>query len=315
MIPEEQQDQAAFYALGLLEASEASDFEAAMQSSAELRELVRELRDAAATVALSSEMKTLPAALKETVMRRVGSGIEPVTPPLTASVVREQPTWIPWAIAAGLAAASIILFLGRAQMSKALNDLSGRVAALTTERDRALATAAESRRQSEVVQAQVIKLTEERETLTKKITQLEERSDASRVEAAKLTADRSALQDRISALERNANVVVATLNSKLGNAPQALATIIWDGAKQQGVLRTADVPETTTEQDYQLWIADAKYKAPVDAGVFSVGKSGRTEMVFRPRLPITAATQFLVSLERKGGVSSPAGPIVLAGKL
>ncbi len=309
MIAEEQQDQATLYVLGLLETPEAREFEEAMGSSAELRELVHDLRETVATVALSPEIQVPPATLRAAVMQQATSAATKATP---APHLRLN--WVPWAVAASLAVASILLLLGRAQLSRAVSDLSGRIAALTAERDGAVAIAAQDRQRAEAAQSQIAKLTEERDTLTKKIAQLEEQSDASRVEAAKLTADRDVLRERVTALERNASVLVATLTSKIRAAPQALATIVWDGAKQQGVLRTADVPPTATDQDYQLWIADPRYKDPVDGGIFSVGKSGRTEIVFRPKLRITSATAFLVSLERKGGVAKVEGPIVFAGK-
>ena len=47
MISEEQQDQAALYALGLLGADEDAAFESELRANAELRDLVRELREAA----------------------------------------------------------------------------------------------------------------------------------------------------------------------------------------------------------------------------------------------------------------------------
>jgi Anti-sigma-K factor rskA len=280
-----------------------------MASSDELRELVRKLREVAAMVALSPEIEEVPAGLRNAVMHQALAATNDAT-----TTHYQWLSWLPWAVAASLALGSILL-LQWTHSSKVAKELNGRIATLTAERDRATAMAAESREQMQAVLSQVAKLTGEREALTRKITQLEERNDASRVETAKLTADRNALQARVSALERNANVLVATLTSKLSGAPQALATIVWDGAKQQGLLQTADVPPTAADQDYQLWIADPKYKDPVDGGIFSVGKSGKAEVIFRPKLRITSASAFLVSLERKGGVSKAEGPIVLAGKL
>ena len=46
MISDEQQDQAALYALGLLGADEDAAFESELRANAELRDLVRELREA-----------------------------------------------------------------------------------------------------------------------------------------------------------------------------------------------------------------------------------------------------------------------------
>ena len=50
MISEEQQDQAALYALGLLGADEDAAFESELRANAELRDLVRELRSSETAV-------------------------------------------------------------------------------------------------------------------------------------------------------------------------------------------------------------------------------------------------------------------------
>src|SRR6266511_813583 len=64
MISEEQQDQAALYALGLLGADEDSAFESELRANAELRDLVRELREAAGDLALTAPSLLPPASLK-----------------------------------------------------------------------------------------------------------------------------------------------------------------------------------------------------------------------------------------------------------
>ena len=71
MISEEQQDQAALHVLGLLSAAEAAAFESALSASAELRDFVRELREAAADVALSAPSQAPPASLKQRIMREI----------------------------------------------------------------------------------------------------------------------------------------------------------------------------------------------------------------------------------------------------
>ena len=65
MISEEQQDQAALHVLGLLSAAEAAAFESALSASAELRDFVRELREAAADVALSAPSLTVTLTVAE----------------------------------------------------------------------------------------------------------------------------------------------------------------------------------------------------------------------------------------------------------
>jgi anti-sigma-K factor RskA len=108
MIDERQEELASLYALGLLEGVECVDFERALATDAELRSLVRELREASAALALAAPHATAPAALKSRVLTSIGatsagnSARENVVHP-PASVFRSL---IPWAIAACFALAA-----------------------------------------------------------------------------------------------------------------------------------------------------------------------------------------------------------------
>ena len=80
MISEEQQDQAALYALGLLGADEDAAFESELRANAELRDLVRELREAAGDLALTAPSLLPPASLKERVMGEIAMERKRVAP-------------------------------------------------------------------------------------------------------------------------------------------------------------------------------------------------------------------------------------------
>ena len=115
MISEEQQDQAALHVLGLLTAAEAAAFESALSASAELRDFVRELREAAADLALSAPSQAPPASLKQRIMRE-SEKLAPVT------LQRAPFGWVPWAIAAGLIVFCGVLALDRARLERELTD-------------------------------------------------------------------------------------------------------------------------------------------------------------------------------------------------
>src|SRR5205814_10687181 len=100
MILEEQQDQAALYALELLDADEDAAFEAELRANAELRNLVRELREAAGDLALTAPSLLPPASLKLRIMDEIALETKRVVPMQTG---RASFGWIPWAIAAALA--------------------------------------------------------------------------------------------------------------------------------------------------------------------------------------------------------------------
>jgi anti-sigma-K factor RskA len=118
MISEEQQDQAALYALGLLGADEDAAFESELRANAELRDLVRELREAAGGLALTAPSLLPPASLKQRIMGEITTKRVVPMPARHASF-----GWIPWAIAAGLAVFCGLLALDRVRLERQLADM------------------------------------------------------------------------------------------------------------------------------------------------------------------------------------------------
>ena len=115
MISEQQQDQAALYALGLLDADEDAAFQSELRANAELRDLVRELREAAGDLALTAPLVLPPASLKERIMGEIATKRVVPMPTERASL-----GWIPWAIAAALAVFCGLLALDRARLERQL---------------------------------------------------------------------------------------------------------------------------------------------------------------------------------------------------
>ena len=115
MISEQQQDQAALYALGLLDADEDAAFQSELRANAELRDLVRELREAAGDLALTAPLVLPPASLKERIMGEIATKRVIPMPTERASL-----GWIPWAIAAALAVFCGLLALDRARLERQL---------------------------------------------------------------------------------------------------------------------------------------------------------------------------------------------------
>src|SRR4029434_1031390 len=110
MISEEQQDQAALYALRLLGADEDAAFESELRANAELRDLVRELREAAGNLALTAPSLLPPGSLKRRIMGEIATESKRVVRMPTR---RGTFGWIPWAIAAALAVFCGLLAIDR----------------------------------------------------------------------------------------------------------------------------------------------------------------------------------------------------------
>jgi len=134
---------------------------------------------------------------------------------------------------------------------------------------------------------------------------------------AYLVAESSRLRTRVTRLEERdflARVQIASLSSKLENAPSANAVVVWDEKKQRGILKVTQLPRNAADRDYQLWLVDPRYKDPVDGGVFHVANDETLSVPFHPNTPVREAQAFAISIERKGGVTKAEGPIVLLGK-
>ena len=105
---------------------------------------------------------------------------------------------------------------------------------------------------------------------------------------------------------------IFAFSSLLGNSSPALAVAVWDPDRQEGVLSISQLPAAAENKDYQLWVIDPQYPAPVSGGVFTVGPANQeTRIRFRAGKQITATPKFAVSIERKGGAPALRGPIVL----
>ena len=65
-----------------------------------------------------------------------------------------------------------------------------------------------------------------------------------------------------------------------------------------------------TDRQYELWVFQ-KGK-PINAGVFDVDEAGRA-LFESTAFPEPEADNFAVTIEPRGGVPAPTGPVVLAG--
>jgi len=82
------------------------------------------------------------------------------------------------------------------------------------------------------------------------------------------------------------------------NAPQHLAVVYWSTKQNKIFFNSASLGELSQNQQYQLWaIKDGK---PVDAGVFDPNSG-----ILRLMKKIVAAEAFAVTIEKRGGSSSP----------
>jgi anti-sigma-K factor RskA len=101
------------------------------------------------------------------------------------------------------------------------------------------------------------------------------------------------------------NIRIAMLGSLLTDSPKAVAVSLWDDKQQRGVFVVQNLKTLPADKDYQLWVIDPKYPAPVSAGVFQVDGQGNVRLAFKADKLIESASKFAVTQEPKGGRLTP----------
>lgn len=279
-----QEEQAALYALRMLDPREARAFEVEMQQDRALREHVSSLEAAVAELALLMPEEA-PPDLKAKIMGdvKLSSGAGDTIPARSSSRVIASP-WLAWAAAMALAVGAFSLWNEKVR-------LQDKVAALT--------------KSESVAQQQVITSVFRQESLEKQM-------ETTQQKMAGLTEE----INRLNQTNALARMEVATLRSSISNYENGVAVIVWDNEKQEGKLKLERMPPVQANKDYQLWVVDKENPTqPVSAGVVKLSPDGTATMTFKPVQPVSSATAFALSVETEGGIprKTEEGPIVLIG--
>ena len=130
----------------------------------------------------------------------------------------------------------------------------------------------------------------------------------------KLRTTETALAERVlrARVLENDDVQMLLLGGQ-GPQPDARARVFWSPRARRGIILASNLAPLPPDRQYELWIF-LKGK-PVNAGVFDADPSGRAlfESTEFPQ-PDASAEAFAVTVEPRGGVPAPTGPIVLVGK-
>jgi anti-sigma-K factor RskA len=280
MMDETKEELAALHAFDLLEGADRERFVAELARDPELQKLLADLRLSATALAHVAPDSEPPAELRARVLASAAS-LSPDASLATALPRAGRlipfPSWVPWLVAASIAVAAF-------WSNRRYNDAEARASSLSDQKFVAELALKQTRAQ----------LDDARRLLEQSGRQI-----------AELSANLKAEGDL-------AHFKIATLASMLGNSPAALAVAVWDPTREEGVLAVSRLPALASEKDYQLWVIDRQYASPVSGGVFVVDPAtGEAHIVFKADKPVHSIAKFAVSLERKGGVPKPEGPIVL----
>jgi anti-sigma-K factor RskA len=276
MSPEEREELASLYVLGALEGDELAAFERELAAHPELAVLVTELERASTILATSVPQHKAPEVIRQSVFQHIRPAIPATEPPRRPAFTF---SWIPWAIAAGLAVFCALLWNDKSRLTAAVANveqenqtLQGRITSLDAERTR--------------LESRVSALERERDDLQIRVASLEERDPLRQIQPVTLAAQPGA---------PTAEKVVA----------------LWDPQRRTGALH-AKLPKPAPDKDYQLWIITPESKQPVDAGIVPAGTD---YMTFTAAQPVNQVAALAISIEPKGGSTAPRGPVIYVGKL
>lgn len=147
-----------------------------------------------------------------------------------------------------------------------------------------------------------MKLRREREELRNRAVQLAQNLDTARRDLARRDL-------RVRVLESD-DVKILSLGGK-DPQPSARARVFWSETAKRGILLAGNLASLPADKQYELWVFD-KGK-PVPAGVFDADASGRALFESSDLSAIATAQNFAVTIEPRGGMPQPTGPIVLVG--
>ena len=93
--------------------------------------------------------------------------------------------------------------------------------------------------------------------------------------------------------------------------PSARAKVFWSEKAKTGMILAGNLAPLPPDKQYELWVfSEGK---PVAAGVFDADPSGRALFESKDLPGLVSAQNFAVTIEPRGGVPQPTGPIVLVG--
>jgi anti-sigma-K factor RskA len=95
-----------------------------------------------------------------------------------------------------------------------------------------------------------------------------------------------------------------------GPQPNAKGRVFWSARARRGVLVAGNLSPLPADRQYELWVF--QQGKPVAAGVFDADAEGRVAFESTD-FPEAEAQNFAVTIEPRGGVPAPTGPIVLVG--
>ncbi|MFN2384796.1 MAG: anti-sigma factor domain-containing protein [Thermoanaerobaculia bacterium] len=242
-------------------------------------EHLHELRQAASVLAFAAPTRRPSRAVRDRVLASLG----PAPAPSVREITRPARTRQWWLLAA--AAALLLFFIAdRTRLSVQRDSL-----------------------QEELAAARARLVIAEREAARGAQTGATAAELASRLRSAEAELARRDLRARV--LESD-DVRMLFLGGR-DPQPRAQGKVFWSDTARRGFVVVGNLQPLPADRQYQLWVFERG--KPVDAGVFDVDAEGRALFESKDLSGISGAENFAVTIEPRGGLPQPSGPIVLLG--
>jgi anti-sigma-K factor RskA len=326
MIDEQTQDLVLQYLLGELDASMVEEVRARIESDAELKNFAIEMEETVGSIAYAVAPIAAPPDIPQRILRAEGRSVQ--TAPVASGPKIFAFNFVPWALAACLAIACIILGLDRERVR---DGFSKELTALRETNAQTSEALAQLQQRSAASEKEIVSFREKSGEMEKELAALQQKNAEAQTELAALKqkaaeADEALAaarqkdadsQKQLAALKQKdllSQVKIATLTAQVAKFRQTSAVVVWDADQRSGILQLDKLPPPAAGKDYQLWVIDSKNPQPVSAGVLSVPNNGLIRTSFRPTGPVESAAAFAISVEKSGGSMQPEGQIILVGK-
>ncbi|MDB6138361.1 MAG: hypothetical protein JWO94_1433 [Verrucomicrobiaceae bacterium] len=315
------EEEAAAYVFGHMDVTERATFARALEADAPLRQITEELSEAAAALALAVPQVAPPPALKGVVLAAAKKTSQEMRIKRAVPVVAKRGGtvgFIGWAAAAAFAVAGFVLWDRLKTSEQLLAASESRLAEAKGWVTKTEALFGEAKAGNEALKASLDHSEKSGRELQLSVAKITEAAAVLKQELAKATFSNKVLEEEKNLVLKSSELdkmQIATLKSTIADYKQGVAVVVWDSARQEGLLKLEKMPPLDANKDYQLWVVDPSKKTPVNAGVVRVDPKGFAKVQFKPTTDIQQADKFALSVEKKvedpAGVPVGAGPIVL----
>jgi RNA polymerase sigma-70 factor (ECF subfamily) len=331
--PDPSKEQALLYAAGALNPSEAREFESLLKGNIELQLWVSESRRGLERLPAGLPRRTPSPALRARLVHEIERRAAAL-PVVAAAAPFHWLQLLPWALCAVLSFLCVYLAThersDRVQLHQLEQRLSDAVAQMEGAERRAETQRLDFQQQRAQINQQILEAVNDQVKRqagmeTRYLERLRNLERANNDMATRLRPRPRGASGGESApgtpeavgavLPPGGPPITATQTEFLGllrpkpPAGSALGAVSWEAREQRGTIVIEALPVPAADKDYQLWIVVDG--TPISGGLLNVDASGGVKADYIAGQRIDTAGSWFVTLDPKGGASSPSGTLMM----